>query len=130
MTIEQAKARIAELEAENKVMLDAIHELREQLSVIGDATAMYKRMPIRDLAAASQKRQREDWKRQPKPPQITNEQTIAVKNIAVAVAFFDKTRAASAAERIAVGTDHWEWLESAARNVASAFSPSTEHSRA
>jgi hypothetical protein len=34
------------------------------------------------------------------------------------VQFFDRVKKASDAERIAVGQDHWDWLERAARRVA------------
>lgn len=40
-----------------------------------------------------------------------------------AVAFFDKVRAASADEQIAVGTDHWDRLEAAARNLVNHYYP-------
>lgn len=40
-----------------------------------------------------------------------------------AVAFLDKVRAASEDERIAVGQDHWERLEAAARALVSAYYP-------
>lgn len=37
-----------------------------------------------------------------------------------AVAFFDKRQASSDADQIAVGSDHWDWLESAVRKCAAA----------
>ena len=37
-----------------------------------------------------------------------------------AVEFMDRVRASSDAEKNAVGNDHWDWLERAARKVAEA----------
>lgn len=44
-----AQSRIAELEAENQLLIDAVNQLRQELSRIADAAADAKRMPIRDL---------------------------------------------------------------------------------
>jgi hypothetical protein len=42
----------------------------------------------------------------------------ALKDLRRAVQFFDRVKEASLDEKIAVGTDHWDWLEKAARRVA------------
>lgn len=43
---------------------------------------------------------------------------IAVEEVADAVDFFDRVKASTQAEQIAVGRDHWNRLEAAARAVA------------
>lgn len=40
-----------------------------------------------------------------------------VLELTQALGFFDKVQAASKEDRVAIGNDHWEWLESAARKV-------------
>lgn len=52
---------------------------------------------------------------------MSEAQRIAIEDLKRCVAFFDKVSAASDAERTAVGSDHWDWLESAAKNVATEF---------
>lgn len=52
---------------------------------------------------------------------MTREQEIALADLRRAVEFFDKVKASTGQERAAVGRDHWDWLESAARNAAEAF---------
>lgn len=42
----------------------------------------------------------------------------ALDDLKRALAFFDKVKVSTEAEKTAVGTDHWEWLEKAARRVA------------
>lgn len=42
----------------------------------------------------------------------------ALADLKRAVVFFDKVKVATQAEKNAVGTDHWDWLEKAARRVA------------
>jgi len=42
----------------------------------------------------------------------------ALADLRRAVEFFDKVKAGTQAEQIAVGQDHWDWLERAARRVA------------
>ena len=56
MTQEQARIRIAELEAENAHLVRAVNELREQMQSIGDVAAAFRRMPICDLSEAYLKR--------------------------------------------------------------------------
>lgn len=41
----------------------------------------------------------------------------AIEEMKKALEFFDLVKAAPENERIAVGQDHWDWLESAARRV-------------
>lgn len=43
------------------------------------------------------------------------------RELSQALEFFDNVRAAPEEERIAVGTDHWDWLESAARRCVAAW---------
>lgn len=43
----------------------------------------------------------------------------AARNLKAAVEFFDRVEASTETEKLAVGTDHWDWLELAARTVAS-----------
>lgn len=45
---------------------------------------------------------------------------VAIDRLRQAVDFFDRVKASTAAERTAVGRDHWDWLESAARDVVKA----------
>lgn len=52
---------------------------------------------------------------------MTEQQTAAIADLKRAVEFFDKVQVASDAERIAVGSDHWDWIKSAAKNVAANF---------
>lgn len=47
-----------------------------------------------------------------------DEVQIALKDCADAVAFFDQVKAASDAEQIAVGRDHWNWIEASCRRAA------------
>lgn len=49
---------------------------------------------------------------------MSDELRIAARELARAIKFFDEVRASSEDERIAVGSDHWDWLISAARKVA------------
>lgn len=42
----------------------------------------------------------------------------ALAELRRAVEFFDRVNASSAAEKNAVGRDHWDWLEKAARRAA------------
>lgn len=42
----------------------------------------------------------------------------ALAELREAIEFFDKVQASSADEKLAVGRDHWDWLEAAARQVA------------
>lgn len=44
----------------------------------------------------------------------------AIDNLERAIQFFDQVKNALPDERIAVGTDHRDWLESAARDVVKA----------
>ena len=44
-----ATTRIADLEAENALLIDAVQMLRQELSRIADAATDMRRMPIRDL---------------------------------------------------------------------------------
>mgnify|MGYP003423206160 FL=1 len=46
----------------------------------------------------------------------------ALKDSSDAIDFFDKVKAASRDEQNAVGTDHWDWLEKAARKARAALS--------
>lgn len=55
------------------------------------------------------------------PEHLTDEQQSALRNLHEAVRFMDRVRAASNAERVAVGSDHWDWLETAARHVVEQF---------
>lgn len=41
----------------------------------------------------------------------------ALADLKRAVEFFDKVKAATGDEKAAVGSDHWRWLEKAARDV-------------
>jgi hypothetical protein len=41
-----------------------------------------------------------------------------LEDLRAALAFFDKVQAGSRDEQIAAGTDHWDWLEKAARRIA------------
>lgn len=61
-------------------------------------------------------------------PSVSGEGALADAAIEVrdALDFFDRVKAASADEQIAVGTDHWDRLEAAARRVAAALSTPTE----
>ena len=52
---------------------------------------------------------------------MPEELEIALKNLKDAVAFMDKRNAASEDDKIAVGSDHWTWLETAARDVVKAL---------
>ena len=52
---------------------------------------------------------------------MKSHQESAVQDVHRAVEFLDKVRNASAEEKAAVGTDHWDWLERAARTVCLAF---------
>lgn len=51
------KKRIAELEAENRTLVHAINEMRQQMQSIGDVAAAFRRMPITDMAKAHLERQ-------------------------------------------------------------------------
>lgn len=42
----------------------------------------------------------------------------AIKDLREAVEFLDKVRGATITDQIAAGTDHWDWLERAARRIA------------
>ena len=42
----------------------------------------------------------------------------ALKDCSEAVAFFDQVKRSTQAEQIAVGADHWNWLEAACRRAA------------
>lgn len=46
---------------------------------------------------------------------------FSCKQLVKAVDFFDKVKASSEEEKVAVGTDHWDWLVSAAKDVVKAF---------
>ena len=48
----------------------------------------------------------------------SDERANALKDCAEAVAFFDQVKRASPAEQVAVGSDHWNWLEKACRRAA------------
>ena len=48
---------------------------------------------------------------------IQAEQCAAVANLKEALAFYDKVQNGSADDAVPVGTDHFEWLEQAARKV-------------
>lgn len=52
---------------------------------------------------------------------LTDEQQSALRNLREAVLFFDRVKASSGPERTAVGSDHWDWLETAARHVVEQF---------
>lgn len=52
---------------------------------------------------------------------MTEKQQSAIEQVRAAVAFFDQVKTATPDEKIAVGSDHWEWLELAARSVVAAF---------
>ncbi|KIU33276.1 hypothetical protein SR39_13640 [Methylobacterium radiotolerans] len=45
----------------------------------------------------------------------------ALKDCSEAVAFFDQVKRSTQAEQIAVGADHWNWLEAACRRAAAAL---------
>jgi hypothetical protein len=45
---------------------------------------------------------------------------VALVELEQALAFFDRVRQSSDEERCAVGADHWDWLEQAARRVVEA----------
>jgi hypothetical protein len=47
---------IAELKAENIILVHAIEELREHFSSIAGTASAVRRLPIRDLAAANKQR--------------------------------------------------------------------------
>lgn len=49
---------------------------------------------------------------------------MALLELKNAIEFFDRVRASSEDERVAVGQDHWNWLENAARKAA-ALAPET-----
>jgi bacterioferritin (cytochrome b1) len=53
--------------------------------------------------------------------QMTEKQERAIKNAKNAIHFFDKVKKSSEEERLAVGSDHWDWLESSLRDLDKAF---------
>ena len=56
-----------------------------------------------------------------KSPSMTVELISSLEELESALKFFDKVRQASIDEQIAVSSDHWDWLESAARQVVEAL---------
>lgn len=54
-------------------------------------------------------------------PVMTRDQHSAISNVHEAVLFFDRVKAATSDERTAVGRDHWDWLETAARLIVETF---------
>ena len=53
----------------------------------------------------------------PRSPGCSTATDRAITELAEAIDFMDRVRTASEDDRIAVGSDHWNWLESAARKV-------------
>lgn len=51
---------------------------------------------------------------------MKTELELAVGNLRSALDFLDRVQASTGDERTAVGTDHWDWLEKAARRVVAA----------
>jgi hypothetical protein len=52
---------------------------------------------------------------------MTYEQEQAIQEIKNAIRFLDRVNNSSEDEKIAVGRDHWDWLETAARKVDELF---------
>lgn len=50
----------------------------------------------------------------------TYDMSLALVELEQALAFFDRVKQSSEEERCAVGADHWDWLEQAARRVVEA----------
>lgn len=48
---------------------------------------------------------------------IVSKRQGAINELREAITFFDRVKVAPENERIAVGQDHWNWLEAAARKV-------------
>lgn len=52
---------------------------------------------------------------------MTERQERAIKNAKNAIHFFDKVQKSTQEEKIAVGRDHWDWLESSLRALDKEF---------